>query len=490
MPAPLRLANQVLLGAAAYLCAASLNAQTGIEFAPCEVVGSSGYTRALAQCGSFSVPENPIEPDGRRLELFVAKIASLSPTPQPDAFTIINGGPGASSVSLYVDLARALSGILPERDIIVVDQRGTGRSNPLTCPDLEEVSQTYSETAVTQATHECLAALPGDPTFYSTSQAVADLEALRAALGYSRLNIYGVSYGTRVALHYLRQYPNRVRSIVIDGVVPPDLALGVNVAENAQAALDTTLARCAATESCAAAFATLGDSLEILQDRLRVQTVPVDLPHPLTGSPTTLDFGYQHLAISLRLLSYAPETTALIPLIINETFNGNYTPAASLALKFIDQLSGALSFGMHNAVVCTEDLPFINAASIDWQRLEATYLGADQVRALMTICEHWPAASIDEGFKQPLESDVPTLILSGENDPITPPGYGARVAQGLSNSVHVIGQGQGHGIIARGCIPHLVADFTSSANPRDLDVACSKRLTASPFFLDLLGPAP
>ena len=184
-------------------------AHATVEFTPCELEGSTGYSRTPALCGTFTVPENPAEPDGMQIDLFVAKIASLSPTPQPDAVTLINGGPGASSVSLYVDLAGALRRVLPERDIIVVDQRGTGRSNPLTCPDLEEVSQTYHESAVTEATLRCLAALTGDPRFYSTSQAVDDLDALRTALGYRALNIYGVSYGTRVALHYLRQYPDR-----------------------------------------------------------------------------------------------------------------------------------------------------------------------------------------------------------------------------------------------------------------------------------------
>jgi pimeloyl-ACP methyl ester carboxylesterase len=487
---PLHFANRVRLGIAALLCICSSPAFTAVTFAPCELVGSSGYTRAAALCGSFRVPENPADPEGPQIDLFVAKIESLSPSPQTDAFTIINGGPGGSSISLYVDLAAALNGLLPERDIIIVDQRGTGRSQPLTCPNLEDVSETYNEAAVAEATRQCLASLPGDPKYYSTSQAVRDLEALREALGYQKLNIYGVSYGTRVALHYLRQHPNRVRSMIIDGVVPPDLALGVNVAQNAQTALNATFARCAATPRCAATFTALEESLAGLRLELGDQTIPVQLPHPLTGAPTTLEFSYQHLAISLRLLSYAPETAALIPLIIDQSARGNYIPAASMALKFLDQLAGSLSYGMHNAVVCTEDLPFIDEPAIDWQHLETTYLGADQVRALITICNNWPRAAMDKDFKQPVESDTPVLILSGENDPVTPPAYGARVAQRLSNSIHIQGRGQGHGIISRGCIPRLVAEFTSTPDPSLLDTSCTARLTHYPFFLSLLGPAP
>lgn len=480
----MRLTSVVLLSA---LCS-SVAAQ--LPFSPCELTGSADHMRARAQCASFFVPEDPGNPTGARIELFVAKIGSLSPNPRGDAVTIINGGPGASSVALYVDLARALTGLLPERDIIVLDQRGTGRSNALTCPELEAASQQYAEDAIVQATDACLAQLGGDPRFYSTSQAVIDLEALRAELGYDQLNIYGVSYGTRVALHYLRRYPSRVRSLVIDGVVPPDLALGINVATNAQTTLDAVLARCAEQEVCRAAFADPAAQLQALRRDLGERPVAVQLPHPLTGAPTTVDFSYAHLATNLRLLSYASETAALIPLLIDETAGGNHTPAAAMALKYIDQLSTSLSFGMHNSVVCTEDIPFIDVPAIDWGALDATYLGADQVRALITICNRWPRAAIDEDFKQPVRAAVPTLVLSGEHDPITPPEYGAAVAAGLPNSLHIVAPGQGHGVIARGCIPRLVTDFVSDPNVATVDDSCAERMSRTPFFLDLLGPAP
>ena len=484
----MRLTLAALLSA--MLSAICANAHADLQFAPCELTGSADHMRARADCATFSVAEDPAKPDGARIDLRVAKIKSLSPTPQRDAVTIINGGPGASSIALYVDLARALTGLLPERDIIVLDQRGTGSSNPLTCPDLERATQQFSKEAITMATDACLAQLAGNPRFYSTSQAVADLDALRAELGYEQLNIYGVSYGTRVALHYLRRYPQRVRSLVIDGVVPPELALGINVAINAQTTLNAVLARCSQREPCRNAFKDSAAQLQALRAELGEQSIAVELAHPLTGAATSVQFGYEHLATNLRLLSYAPETAALIPLLIHETAAGNHTPAAAMALKYIDQLSTSLSFGMHNAVVCTEDIPFIDQATIDWAALRATYLGADQIRALITICERWPAAVIDEDFKTPIRADVPTLVLSGEQDPIPPPQYGTAVAKGLTNSLHVVAPGQGHGVIARGCIPRLVADFVSEPNVDALDASCAQRLTDTPFFLDLLGPAP
>ncbi len=472
------------------LTIAALPVYAALDMAPCTLTGSQGYGRVEAQCGNLQRPEDPNEPAGAQIELFVARVKSLSPNPRPDAFTIINGGPGASSVSLYVDIASAFAGILRERDVVIVDQRGTGRSNPLECHDLEEASQQYSEDVVRSTTRDCIATLSADPRFYSTSQAVADLDAVRQALGYDALNVYGVSYGTRVGLHYLRRYPARVRTLVIDGIVPPDLALGVNVAENAQATLDRIFHRCRDDADCANSFPDLARTFHELREDLQKQPITLSVAHPVTGVNQSMQLSYDHLAVTLRLLSYAPETAALIPLIIFETNAGNYTPVASQALKIVEQLAGNISFGMHNSVVCTEDLPFVDMNKIDWQKLEQTYLGADQIRALKTICDIWPRAPMDPDLKEPLHADAPVLILSGEYDPITPPRYGEQVGATLENSLHIVGNGQGHGMISRGCIPRLITEFIESGGWQSLEIECTERLSATPFFLNLMGPAP
>ena len=188
----------------------------------CVLKGARGYGTVNAQCGTWIRPENPDNPTGPTIELAVARIRALAPQPLPDAFTVINGGPGGSSIEMYADLAGAFAPILRDRDVLILDQRGTGQSNPLRCPDLEESVDTYSEEAVRSATKQCLEGLTGDPRYYSTSVAVRDLEALRIELGYQQLNVYGVSYGTRVALHYLRRYPGSVRTMIIDGILPPE----------------------------------------------------------------------------------------------------------------------------------------------------------------------------------------------------------------------------------------------------------------------------
>ena len=205
-------------------------------FVDCQIKSLDGPAQRSAECATFTVPENPQAPEGRQIDLYVARIKSLSPAPATDPLVLIAGGPGGSSVDMYLGLARSFAGVLDERDILLLDQRGTGRSQPLSC-SLEMMSSIEIEPTLEEsraAAQDSLAHLDGDPRFYTTSVAVQDLEALRLAAGYSQLNLYGVSYGTRVAQHYLRRYPQSTRTIVIDGVVPPTLALGPDIAFNAQ----------------------------------------------------------------------------------------------------------------------------------------------------------------------------------------------------------------------------------------------------------------
>lgn len=464
---------------------------TGLAFEPCELRGSGGQGRVDARCATFRVAENPEAPDGRQIELFVARIPALAPEPEADAVTLINGGPGASSVALYVDLEPVFAALRQRRDIVVLDQRGTGRSAPLECGNLEDATYEFDPDLIRRATAQCLEDISGDPRYYTTSMAVEDLEALRRALGYETWNLYGVSYGTRVAQHYLRRYPDAVRTVTLDGVVPPGLALGPDVAINAQRTLDDIVRRCAAADYCASAFPDLPGQLERLSTRLETDPVELDIAHPVTGRPQPMTLTYAHLAMTLRLLSYAPETASLIPLIVREAAEReNYVPLAGQALRIEQQLAESISFGMHNSVVCTEDVPFYADLEGVWPTLQASYLGADQVRALQTICELWPGGLRHDDLGAPLASGKPVLLLSGEHDPITPPGYAEQAAAGLDTSLHLVAPGQGHGVVARGCLPQVYEDFVDTARVDDLDADCVGRLAADAFFIDLLGPPP
>lgn len=478
------------LAIAACIFASSLAtsaALAALELETCTLHGSTGIASVEAECGWFERAENPDDAGATTLRLRVAVIPALSPNPKADALTVINGGPGGSSLDMYADMAGTFASIRRERDILILDQRGTGASNPLDCHQLEGIELGETAEQIESATRQCLADLPGDPRFYTTSIAVRDLEALRGELGYSALNVYGVSYGTRVAQHYARQHPETTRTLIIDGVAPPEIPLGPNAALNAQRTLDRLFARCAADTACSQRFPDIEVRLETLSARLQSASVAITVAHPVTGIRSPVELTYTHLLLTLRMLSYVPETARLIPLIIDEADRlENYVPLATNALRIEQQLVGALRFGMHNSVICTEDVPFFGGLEIS--ALEETYIGPAQAQSLVSICAGWPAGPMDDNLREPLNVAVPALILSGEEDPITPPEYGAMADAALPDSLHLIAGGQGHGVIGRGCIPRLAAEFIDSGELIDLDTSCVNRLTHLPFFLNLMGP--
>lgn len=479
--------------AAALLLLANGGWAEPLDLQPCQLQGSNG--QVAAECTQVEVPLNFEQSDGPTISLFVAVIRSLAPNPAADAVTIINGGPGASSADLYADLAGVFSSLLRDRDIVVIDQRGTGQSTPLECPDLEEAT-TNSSAAPEELLAElrsytkiCLESLTADPRFFTTSAAVRDIETVRALLGYEQLNLYGVSYGTRVVQHYARRYPAQTRSIVIDGVLPPDLAMGPMVSSNAQQVLDRIFARCTGDTACNAAFPNLAADFQRLADQLQDKPLNIEVQDPVTAAPTPMELGYGHLASSIRLMAYAPETTSLIPVLIDQAINhNNYLPIATQALQIQQQLNASMSYGMHNAVVCTEDVPFLSPSERLGSEVVDTYLGAEQVQSLVAMCDVWPRGLLDADLREPLSSATPTLVLSGELDPITPPRYGAQVAAGLDQAKHLVAPGQGHGVISRGCVPRLLLDFVDQLDFTELETDCIDRLGPEPFFVDLMGP--
>jgi pimeloyl-ACP methyl ester carboxylesterase len=472
-------------------CTATAALAAEIQFHPCELRGSAGYGRVQAECADFEVAEDPERADGTRLTLRVARVRAPGGTAAADPITFINGGPGASSIDLYVDLEPVLGVIRRQRDVVLVDQRGTGASERLDCASLQDVVDAFDVRRIRDATADCLAELTADPRYYTTSMAVRDLDAVRRALGINTWNLYGVSYGTRVALHYARRHPQAVRTLILDGVLPPGAILGPEVATNAQHALDGILERCRASPDCAGAFPDLARDLADLGERLRQGAVSVSLVHPVTGRPHEMTLEYAHLATTLRLLSYAPETSALIPLLVHDAARQNhYMPVAAQALRIEHSLKEALSFGMHNSVVCSEDAPRFGTLAPLLAELDATYLGGDQMRALALICELWPAGPVDADFHAPLDVEAPTLLLSGEHDPITPPRYAEALAAELPRARHLVAPGQGHGVVARGCIPQLIEDFLASGSAAGLDAGCLDRLGAEAFFVDPMGPPP
>ena len=504
-PVP-RLPRQLSTGVLLALCALTLvpaaRATEALAFAECHLEDSGGVRAVDAECATLTVPLDRRSPDGPSIDLAVVRVPSLRDVGRRgdagegvgdggrSAFTLIQGGPGGSSIDLYLSLRGAFDALRRDRDLLIVDQRGTGRSAPLRCPASEydfllEVPAILELTR--RETQRCLDSLDVDVRHFTTSEAVADLDAVRAAAGYEQLDVYGASYGTRVALHYLRRHRERVRTLVLDGVVPVDWTLGPTIARDAQASLDRLFARCAADEDCARAFPALDTAFEALHQRLREASETVSLRHPVTGERETIEFGAAQLALAIRMLSYQPETRALIPLLVSRAEGGDLAPLAAQALLVSSALEETLATGMHNSVMCTEDLPFVAA---DAGSASDGYLGRDVLEGMRTVCELWPRGTMDAELREPFVADVPALLLSGSEDPVTPEANARRAAEHLPASRLLTGEGQGHGLAPRGCMPRLLAEFVREADAASLDASCLDDLAPAPAFVSFSGPAP
>jgi pimeloyl-ACP methyl ester carboxylesterase len=463
-----------------------------LALAPCRLEHPYGLGSVAARCGRLAVAENPEEPGGRQVQLAVAVVPAVSARPRPDPLFLLAGGPGQGARETFAGLIGALAGVRRERDIVLVDQRGTGDSNRLGCDfpiDTMEIDE--SPARLRELAAQCLATLPGDARFYTTSVAVRDLDAVRAALGYERINLYGGSYGTRVAQHYVRRYPEHARSVILDGVVEPSLALGPSMALDAEAALRAAFARCAADPHCGRRYPEISAEFDALRAQLARGPVSVRLPDPVTAEPREIAFSAGHLALAARLLIYSDETAALLPLAIHEArAKDNLAPLAAQAEMVRRQLEGTMAYGMHNAVVCSEDLPFLDPESVDRTALDRSFLGSAMLDALLAMCEVWPRGVVDADLKQPLHSTVPALLMSGEFDPVTPPAWAAAAAAGFADHAQVVFRGQGHGQLGLVCAQSLMRRFLDAGTAAGLDTGCVDLVEAAPFFLSFNGGAP
>ena len=458
---------------------------------PCELSAAGGRLTADALCGTFTVPEDPDQPDGRQIELAYAVMPARGSRSQPDPVFFLAGGPGQSARETAPIMRMALREVNRQRDLIFLDQRGTGGSNPLHCNfDADEDAWlAIDPQRQVEQLLDCKRTWDADVRFYTTLDAARDLDTLRQHYGFEKINLIGGSYGTRKAQVYLRLFPERVRSVILDGVVPTRLHLGAEHGVKLDLALTRLLAACSADAECNATFPDLEEGFESLKaaypdlhDGARLTVT-----HPRKGQGVDLPFTRTMLGTALRFLSYSPQTQMMIPYLIHEAATtGDPTRLASQALIVTDQMADMIAVGLNFAVGCSEDWP-------GWPRVpgsEDTLLGDSMREIYDAVCADWPRGTVPADFHQPFDSGVPILILSGELDPVTPPEYGDEAYAQFSKSLHLVARGRGHIVVTQRCLSDIAAQFVAAASVDDLDTECMDRLGPEPFFLNLLGPAP
>lgn len=440
---------------------------------------------ASSRCATFRTPENPDAPDGRQLDLQVMIVPAIRPLPEPDPFVILVGGPGQAATVDALQVLPAFERIRRDRDILLVDQRGTGKLSPFDCEFAEDDSlQQSSELLLEHQTRQlqaCLDRVDADPRYYTTDLAVRDLDTIRDWLGYSALNVWGVSYGTRVALMYLKYFPEYTRTVVIDGVAPPGI-LPLEAARDGKRALDRVLALCREESRCASAFPQLLEHYGELRDRYS-EAVEIDLRDPNDGTVTSIELRTEYIEALLFQMLYSREATRLIPLFIEQLHAGNLQP-----LTWVNNTSSGINVPMHYSVICSEDVPLIPDAELAAAANDADVFVYDLlVLPRVEGCNIWPARELPAEFFAPVSSDKPVLIFSASQDPVTPRRWGDRVAETLSNSLHLVADGVGHGTFAYGCSAELIGEFVATAGFATLDTDCIDSLAERPFFTTFGG---
>ena len=438
-------------------------------------------------CGELVVYENRESRAGRQIPLRIAVLPARDTASRAEPIFIIVGGPGQSAVDNAASYAALFAPLRADRALVFVDQRGTGSSNQLRC-DLysTQPSGPLGEFLPLDAVKACRTVLEdhADLRFYSSALAADDLNDVRAALGYEQINIEAASYGTRVALLYLRGYSAHVRSAVLRSVSPPWVRQPLHFAEDAQAAFDSLAADCLAAPACRMAFPRFKEEMDAVLVRLGAGGVTAELTGADSSKPSRrILMSRGAFAEKVRLMLYAPDVSRFLPLLVHRAASGDFVPFAELANEMGEHIAQIGGIGMYLSVTCSEDVAQItpSEAANTWP---GTFLGDYRVRQQQAACALWPSGPLPPDFAGPIRSHVPVLMVSSTIDPITPPRWGDEVARNLLNSRHILIPNAGHSPSTR-CVMGIERQFLIYASHAQLDLQCLDQARRPPFALEL-----
>lgn len=445
-----------------------------------------------ARCGTYEVFENRAAKSGRKISLRVAVIPANAPKKEPDAIAYFAGGPGDSAVQEGPWVAEALRGKGHlTRDVLLVDLRGTGGSESLDCPEMEGMQgvQGFLDNFLpVEAVRACRERLSRtrDLSQYTTENAVDDVDEVRAALGYERLNLIGGSYGTRSELIYMRRHPTRVRTAALSRVVANDASMPLHFARITQNALDGVIAECAGDAECHKAFPRLREEVSEILARAEKEPVLVEMADFKTGKPFPLRLTRNGLAQTLRYLLYSTDKAAQLPLFVHLAAQGDFKPLA----EFARGRGSVSSPGYFLSITCAEDVGFIREEDIA-PAVAGTFLGDFRIRQQQAACKAWNGPKPVRELQAPTVSDVPTLLVSGERDPATPASDGEKTVRHLRHGVHLVvadGTHSNNGMKGQDCEVDLIAKLIESGSTEKLDTSCVAKMERPAFALNVGDP--
>jgi pimeloyl-ACP methyl ester carboxylesterase len=449
-----------------------------IRFEPCRT--EDGNAEGL--CGNYEVYENRSSESGRKITLNIMVLPALSDKPASGAWFALAGGPGQSAVETF-PLPGFTTKVREQRDVVLVDQRGTGKSNPLPCQlrDPKDAQEMIGESMAPEKVHACRVALDekADLTQYTTSIAADDLDEIRQAMGYDKINVFGGSYGTRAALVYLRRHGEHVRTLTLEGVAPPQYRIPLAFSRTTQNSIDQFIGRCAADDVCHKDYPDLKEEFAAIVDRLDKSPAHFEVKNRHAGATQAVTLSRGMFVANLRPLLYVPELVSAFPCMIHRAYQNDWTMYGAAVLMVRDAIDKTVDQGMSLSVICAEDIPGLTEATIG-QETKGTYLGDFQLRQYQRACREWAQGAIPVDFHSPINSSVPALLISGALDPATPPEASAEAAQDLTNSRVVVVKDGTHGT-GSPCIDGLISQFVAQGSTADLAVSCADQIHLPPF---------
>jgi len=458
------------------------NAST-IVLKDCKVPGIGG----TAKCGTLDVYENRATKTGRMISLNIVVLPATGAQRELDPVVYFAGGPGGSATEDGPGLAQAFARLREHRDLLFVDQRGTGKSHPLDCTfynpaDLQSYLGYFFPL---DEVRKCRTKLEADSDLklYTTTIAMDDMDEVRAGLGYEKLNLFGGSYGTRAALSYLKRHPQHVRTATLQGISPTNHFMPSDFPMQTERALQGVLSECVADEACNKAFPNVKDEAKAVLEQLLKGPVEVEIQKPNSSERVKVKLSRDLAAEAIRYMLYAPVPAGRIPLILHLAAQGNYGPLTYAALQYRSNLVSSGSNGMYLSVTCAEDLPWIKPG--EGERMAAgTFLGDYRLRQQREACALWPRGEIERGYQEPVRSDLPVLILTGQWDPVTPPTNAERVAKTLTNSLNLVVPSGAHGLDGLegiDCVDNIVMEFIERGSSKGIDTSCVKSIHRKAF---------
>ena len=444
------------------------------------------------KCGTYDVFEDRVAASGRKINIKFAVIPSVTEAKELDPLVFFAGGPGQAATDMGRFIKIAFSKINETRDVILIDQRGMGGSNGLDCEQPDELEDIISLSTLEQEKisrdllTKCLAELDADVTKYTQDIANQDIHEILLELGYDRVNLYGVSWGTRSALLYANQFPDHVRSIIADGNAPIENKVSLYATADAESSLQALFKDCADNAECNKAYPELEQTFNTVLKTFGETGKATTINDPNSDKSLEFTMTRDLFVSALRNFLYSSDFSRIIPLIIKQAEANDFRALAALGAAFGD--SAGMSIGATLTILCSEDFSRMDEAEITTE-MNKGFVGDAFYKGFTNLCSVWPKAPLPAIYNQSLTSNVPSLILSGKIDPITPPRWGDIMAKSLTNSIHLVAPHTGHNVAPKGCTSDLMSQFVNQGNTENIDAECLNKITRPTFFVDASGPA-